>query len=140
MSALIAKAITIAIDAHKGQKDKGGNPYILHPLTVASKQETENGIVVALLHDVVEDSQYTLDDLRQAGFPPDVCNAVDMLTHKQGEDYFSYIQKIKTNDIARSVKVQDILHNSDTSRLSSVTEKDAARLEKYQKALSVLLG
>lgn len=140
MSNLIAKAMSIAIEAHNGQKDKGGSPYILHPLTVASKQETEACIIAAMLHDVVEDSKYTLEDLRLAGFPPDVCEAVDLLTHKPGEDYFSYINRIKTNEIAKRVKIQDLFHNSDTTRLPAVTEKDAARLEKYQKALSILLG
>lgn len=140
MSRLIAKAMEIALDAHKGQKDKGGFPYILHPLTVASKQETENCIIVALLHDVVEDSGYTLEDLRAAGFADEVCDAIDLLTHKQGEDYFSYIHKIKTNEIAKSVKVQDLRHNSDTSRLATVTEKDERRVEKYRKALDILMG
>ena len=136
----IAKAMEIALDAHKGQKDKGGSPYILHPLTVASKQETESCIIVALLHDVVEDSNYTLEDLRAAGFTDEVCDAIDLLTHKQGEDYFSYIHKIKTNKIAKSVKVQDLLHNSDTSRMATVTEKDTKRVEKYRKALDILMG
>ena len=139
MSKLIAKALEIALEAHKTQKDKGGTPYILHPLTVASKQETEIGIVVALLHDVVEDSAYTIEDLRAAGFPSEVCDAINLLTHKQGEDYFSYIHKIKTNEIAKSVKIQDLRHNSDTTRLSTVTVKDAKRVEKYQKALDILM-
>ena len=139
MSSLIAKAISIALEAHKGQKDKGGSPYILHPLAVASKQETEIGIVVALLHDVVEDSAYTIEDLRAAGFPSEACDAINLLTHKQGEDYFSYIHKIKTNEIAKSVKIQDLRHNSDTTRLSTVTVKDAKRVEKYQKALDILM-
>lgn len=140
MSTLIAKAIGIAVEAHKGQLDKGGSPYILHPITVASKQETEACIITALLHDVVEDSEYTLEDLRAAGFPPDVCDAVSLLTHKQGEDYFSYIYKIKANAIARSVKIQDLIHNSDASRLSSITENDVKRIEKYRKALCILTG
>lgn len=134
----IAAAISIAIEAHRGQKDKGGNPYILHPLTVASRQETEAGIIAALLHDVVEDSQYTLEDLRAAGFSSDVCEAVRLLTHKDGEDYHTYIQKISGNEIAKAVKIQDLLHNLDTSRLQTVTEKDLARVQKYQSALSLL--
>lgn len=138
MTAPIAAALGIAIEAHKGQTDKGGSPYILHPLAVASRQETEASIIVALLHDVVEDSEYTLEDLRGAGFSNEVCEAIDLLTHKDGEDYNTYIQKISRNELARVVKIQDLLHNLDTSRLKKVTEKDLARAEKYRTALSFL--
>ena len=140
MSAGIEKALMIAWDAHKGQKDKGGRPYICHPITVASNLEREDEIIAALLHDVVEDSGYTLQDLKAAGFPEEICQAVDQLTHKDGEDYFSYIRKIKANKIARSVKVQDLLHNSDASRLTIITEADEKRIAKYRKALEILMG
>ena len=138
MRADIVKAMEIAWSAHREQKDKGGNPYIQHPLTVASKQDTENGMIVALLHDVVEDSAYTIDDLKEIGFSAEVCEAVDLLTHKRGENYSEYIQKIKMNELARKVKIQDLTHNMDTTRLGTLTEKDRERMQKYKAAFAIL--
>ena len=138
MSDGITKALAIAVDAHKDQKDKAGAPYIWHPVTVALHQTTEAGVIVALLHDVVEDSHYTEDDLRKAGYSDDVLNAVHLLTHKKGVSYFDYVQAIKENETARSVKIQDLRHNSDLSRLKSITDKDIERAEKYKQALDIL--
>lgn len=138
MSDGITKALAIAMDAHKDQKDKAGAPYIWHPVTVALHQKTEAGVIAALLHDVVEDSHYTEDDLRKAGFSDDVLNAVHLLTHKKGVPYFDYVRAIKENEIARSVKIQDLRHNSDLSRLKSITDKDIERAEKYKQALDIL--
>lgn len=140
MNAGIEKALEIAISAHKGQKDKAGKPYIFHPVIVASRMETEEGIMAALLHDVVEDSDITIEDIRAAGFPDSVVEAVRALTHADGEDYFDYIRTVQGNDLAVRVKIQDLNHNSDLSRLEVITEKDRKRAEKYKVALCMLAG
>lgn len=139
MSAGIAKAMAIAMDAHDGQVDKAGKAYILHPLRVASRQATDDGIIVGLLHDVVEDSDYTLDDLRDAGFSDAVIEAVQLLTHERGVDYFDYVRALKGNDLARSVKIQDLLHNADLSRLRIVTNEDKKRAQRYINSLAILM-
>jgi len=110
------KALQIAIDAHKGQKDKCGADYVLHPKTVSSFCKTEKGKVAALLHDVVEDSDYTLLDLQNAGFDNDILKAVDCLTQRENEDYESNFKRIIKNDLAIEVKLCDLRHNSDVSR------------------------
>lgn len=135
---MINKALDIANKAHAGQLDKGGNPYIAHPLAVASAQTTQDGFIVALLHDVVEDSDYTFDDLRKAGFSDRVLDALQLLTHKADVPYFDYINAIKQNDLARSVKLADLAHNSDISRIKNPSQKDLQRLDKYKKAISLL--
>ncbi|MBE6542113.1 MAG: HD domain-containing protein [Ruminococcaceae bacterium] len=138
MSAGIREAIEIAAEAHRDQTDKGGKPYICHPLYVASQQSTEDGIIVALLHDTVEDSPVTLDDLRTAGFSDAVIEALRLLTHQNDVSYSDYITAIKGNELARQVKLADLRHNSDLSRLSKITEKDLARAEKYLRAIEFL--
>ena len=135
---MILAAMIIASRAHKGQVDKGGKPYITHPIAVAAQQKTEEGKIVALLHDVVEDSYYTFDDLKNAGFSSNVLEALQLLTHKEGVPYFEYIAAIKQNDLARSVKLADLAHNSDLSRIENPTEKDFQRLKKYATAISIL--
>lgn len=135
---VIERALSIALVAHKGQVDRGGAPYILHPMKVASEQKSEAAIVAALLHDVVEDSDWSLLDLEAEGFSEEVLDAVALLSHAPGEDYFDYVRKIGRNEIAKSVKKADLRHNSDLSRLSKVSEKDLARVEKYKKALEIL--
>ena len=130
MSNGITKALAIAMDAHKDQKDKAGAPYIWHPVTVALHQKTEAGVIAALLHDVVEDSHYTEDDLRKAGFSDDVLKAVHLLTHKKGVSYFDYVQAIKENEIARRVKIQDLHQKSDRSLLERITVKATERCVK----------
>jgi len=134
----IAKAMDIACKAHKEQKDKGGCPYICHPLTVASKQRTEEGIVLALLHDVVEDTSYTIEDMKKEGFSDKVTEALKLLTHDKNVPYMDYISAIKDNDLARNVKIADLEHNSDLSRLKEVTEEDEKRVQKYMAALNFL--
>lgn len=138
MVGLITKAIGIAMDAHKGQVDKAGQPYILHPLTVAMSQETEAGFITALLHDVVEDSDYTFADLETQGFSDEIIDALRLLTHDKSVEYGEYIAGISGNPLAVSVKIADLKHNSDLSRLPAVTDKDIERCEKYKKALRYL--
>ena len=131
-------ALSIATEAHRGQFDKAGVDYIKHPLYVASQVATEEEKAVALLHDVIEDSHYTAEELLQAGLPETVVTAVQILSKKKGQDYQTYLENVKSNSLARVVKLADLKHNSDLSRLSSVTDKDLERFEKYKKAIDYL--
>ncbi len=135
---LYQQALEIAEDAHKGQVDKAGVDYIQHPLFVASLVEGELAKTVALLHDVVEDSDWTLEDLRKEGLPEEVVQAVGILTKKRNENYEEYILRVKQNPLARQVKLADLKHNSDLSRLANVTDRDRKRVAKYQKAIAFL--
>ena len=135
---LYQQALAIAKDAHKGQVDKAGVNYIQHPLFVASLVEGELAKTVALLHDVVEDSDWTLEDLHKEGLPEEVVQAVGILTKKRNENYEEYILRVKQNPLARQVKLADLKHNSDLSRLANVTDRDRKRVEKYQKAILFL--
>ena len=135
---LYQQALAIAKDAHKGQVDKAGVDYIQHPLFVASLVEGELAKTVALLHDVVEDSDWTLEDLRKEGLPEEVVQVVGILTKKRNENYEEYILRVKQNPLARQVKLADLKHNSDLSRLANVTDRDRKRVAKYQKAISYL--
>lgn len=132
------KAIRLAYRAHQGQTDKCGLPYVFHPYHLAEQMDTEETIAAALLHDVVEDTPYTLEDLKAEGFPPSVLEAVALLTHEEGVPYMDYVAKIKSNPIARAVKLADLAHNSDLTRLNEVREKDLRRVEKYKKAVELL--
>ncbi len=131
-------ALKIATEAHKGQVDKAGVPYINHPLTVASLVDTEEEKIVALLHDTIEDTNITEQDLLNYGFSNKIVEAVKLLTHNKNVPYMDYVAKIKDNELARKVKIADLTHNSDLSRLKEITEKDKKRYEKYQKALLYL--
>ena len=131
-------ALSIAKKAHKGQYDKAGVDYIEHPLFVASLVDTQEEKAVALLHDVLEDSPYTAEELILAGLPETVVTAVQVLTKKKGQDYQQYLELVKSNPIARCVKLADLKHNSDLSRLATITEKDLERFEKYKKAIDYL--
>lgn len=135
---LYQQALAIAKDAHKGQVDKAGVDYIQHPLFVASLVEGELAKTVALLHDVVEDSDWTLEDLRKEGLPEEVVQAVGILTKKRNENYEEYILRVKQNPLARQVKLADLHHNSDLLRLANVTDRDRKRVAKYQQAISFL--
>ena len=137
---LLWKAMQIACRAHEGQKDKGGNPYFLHPVFVSEHLETIAEKIVGLLHDVVEDTDITIEDLRKEGFPEHVLEAVDIITKKDGVSYEEYIEGVMNNPIARAVKIQDVRHNSDISRIPHPTEHDLKRLEKYRKTLKKLEG
>lgn len=125
-------AYRLASKAHKGQKDKGGEDYFKHPLTVSNKLSGDKEKVVALLHDVVEDTNVTVNDLKEAGFSDEVVSAVSTITKKAGEDYEKYLNRVKQNPIALRVKIADMEHNSDISRIPNPTEKDLKRLEKYK--------
>ncbi len=131
-------ALKIATDAHKGQVDKAGVEYINHPLKVASLVYNENEKIVALLHDTIEDTYITEQHLIDYGFSNEIIEAVKVLTHSKDVPYMDYIQKIKGNKLARKVKIADLTHNSDLTRLKNITEKDRKRCEKYKKALMYL--
>jgi len=135
---LYDKALVIAEKAHKGQVDKAGKDYIEHPLFVASLVNSEEEKATALLHDVIEDSSYTFDDLLNAGIPTDVVEAVSLLTKPRDVSYQVYLDGIKKNHIARIVKLADLTHNSDLSRLPDISEKDIERQEKYKRAIEYL--
>ena len=135
---MVDLALSIARKAHEGQLDKAGVDYIEHPIYVASQVDTEEEKAVALLHDVIEDSPFTAEELLQAGLPETVVTAVQVLTKKKEQDYQTYLETVKKNPLARVVKLADLKHNSDLSRLSSITEKDRERLKKYKKAIDFL--
>ena len=131
-------ALGICVEAHAGQVDKSGMPYVLHPFYVANCVEDELATCVALLHDVVEDTSLTLDDLAQRGMPAQVVEAVELLTHKRGVPYREYVAAIKNNALARVVKLADLSHNMDLGRLDAVTPADEERAEKYRAAWEFL--
>ena len=135
---MVDLALSIARKAHEGQLDKAGVDYIEHPIYVASQVDTEEEKAVALLHDVIEDSPVSAEGLLQAGLPETVVTAVQVLTKKKEQDYQKYLETVKKNPLARVVKLADLKHNSDLSRLSSITEKDRERLKKYKKAIDFL--
>lgn len=137
---LTNKAIRLAYEAHAGQTDRSGLPYICHPLHVAESMEDEVTTVVALLHDVVEDTVWTIEELRGEGFPEEALEALALLTHDEDVPYMDYVRKIGENPIAKAVKLSDLAHNSDLSRLPCVTSKDLARAEKYRQAAAILKG
>lgn len=140
---LTNKAMRIAYNAHHGQVDQGGQPYIFHPIHLAEQMDNEISICVALLHDVVEDSNVTIADLQEE-FPSVITDAVQLLTHKVGTDYFHYVRAIRDNPIAKEVKLADLAHNSDETRLkgcAGITPEKLARWQKkYTKAMAILLG
>lgn len=131
-------ALKVCFQAHKDQLDKSGLPYVFHPFHLAEQMPTEETAVVALLHDVVEDTEYTLQDLTEMGFGKAVTDAVALLTHADGVDYMAYVRKIKENPIAKAVKLADLKHNSDLTRLDAVDEKALRRREKYLQAIALL--
>ena len=137
---LYKKAVIIAQEAHKGQFDKGGNPYIEHPLYVASQVDTMELKIVAVLHDTLEDSDMTANDLKKEGFPERIVDAIVMLTHEDGDEeaYLDYIRRVATNMMATAVKKADLMHNMDMSRIQKPTEKDLKRRAKYEKAFCLL--
>ena len=129
----LEKAIALAAQAHLGQKDKAGEPYILHPVRVMLRMATETEMMAAVLHDVVEDTSWTLDALQGEGFPEDVLNAVACLTHRNRETYEQYIKRLKSNPVARRVKLSDLEDNMNIRRISTLTGKDIERLKQYHR-------
>ena len=132
------KALKLCFEAHKEQTDKSGLPYVFHPFHLAEQMPDENTTVTALLHDVVEDTQYTLDDLRELGFPDAVLDAVALMTHDESVPYLAYVANMKSNPIARTVKLADLRHNSDLSRLDEADAAALKRVEKYRRAMALL--
>lgn len=138
---LTNKAMRIAYEAHMGQYDRNGVPYIFHPYHIAEQMKDELTVCIALLHDVAEDTDVTIEQLEKE-FPPEITDALRLLTHAEGTDYFDYVRAIKQNPLAKAVKLEDIRHNSDQSR---ITDPDAVSLEKkaywkqkYERARRIL--
>jgi (p)ppGpp synthase/HD superfamily hydrolase len=134
----LEKAIEIAARAHTGQVQKNGLPYILHPLRIMFQVDLLEDKMVAVLHDVVEDTDVTLDDLRQAGFSEEVVEGVRLMTRVDGQDYGEYIEAIKANPIARNVKLADMRNNIDLLRIPELNNNDLKRSRKYHKYIRFL--
>jgi (p)ppGpp synthase/HD superfamily hydrolase len=137
-TSLTKKALKLCFEAHKDQVDKSGMPYVFHPFHLAEQMTDEATTVVALLHDVVEDSDITFEDLEKQGFGVEIIIALKLLTHSKNIPYMDYVAEIKKNEIATKVKLADLKHNSDLTRLSVVDEKALKRKEKYEKAIKFL--
>ena len=140
---LTNKALRLAYAAHHGQTDKSGQPYIFHPYHLAEQMTDEVSTCVTLLHDVVEDTSLTLADLEKV-FPKPVTEAVRLLTHEPGTDYFDYVRAIRQNPVAMKVKLADLAHNSDETRFAGQDDISAAELDrrraKYSRARAILEG
>ena len=130
---LLERAIEIAVSAHKGQVDKAGKPYILHPLRLMFKMQTENEMIAAVLHDIVEDTDWTIEKLEAEGFNEEVITDINLLTHDKKVPYKKYIEAIKTNKMALRVKLADLEDNMDIKRIAHPKFKDYARLAEYLK-------
>jgi (p)ppGpp synthase/HD superfamily hydrolase len=137
---LLEKAIGIAVQAHHGQKRRNGAPYILHPLRVMGRLQTVREQIVGVLHDVVEDTDWTFDDLRREGFPEELLEALARVTKREGEDYEAFVRRSASNPLARKVKLADLEDNMDLRELTQVTEEDKARMQKYVRAWNFLKG
>lgn len=140
MTQTLERAIAIAATAHAGQVDKGGAPYILHPLKVMLRMSTLEQRIVAVLHDVVEDCDISLDDLRKEGFSEEVLSAIESVTKVPGESYEDFVDRAAQNPIGRVVKLADLEENSDLSRIASPSWEDLERVEKYRRAIGRLRG
>ena len=138
MTQTLERAIAIAATAHAGQADKGGAPYILHPLKVMLRMSTLEERIVAVLHDVVEDCGVSLDDLRKEGFSEEVLTAIESVTKAPGESYEDFVERAAQNPIGRVVKLADLEENSDLSRIASPSWDDLERVEKYRRAIARL--
>ena len=131
-------ALKLCFEAHKEQVDKSGMPYVFHPFHLAEQMNTEETTIVALLHDLVEDTDYTIEDLVDMGFDKSITDAIALMTHADNVAYMDYVRAIKDNPIAKTVKLADLKHNSDLTRLETVDEKALSRREKYLKAIAIL--
>lgn len=132
------RAILIAAQAHHGQKDRYGQPYILHPLRMMMKMESEIAKIVAVLHDVVEKSEWTLEDLKREGFSEQTVDAVDRLTKRNGEPYAMHLERARTSQLARKVKIADLEDNLDPERGINPSRENEKRLVRLKKAWSEL--
>lgn len=137
---LTKKALKISFNAHKNQVDKTGVPYIFHPFHLAEQMDDEASVCVALLHDVIEDTEYTFNDLEKEGFTKEIIDAIKLLTHDSNVPYLDYVNMIKENSIARKVKLADLKHNSDLSRLELSVDKIPPKLDLYLEAIKILEG
>ncbi len=135
---LTKKALKLCFEAHKEQVDKSEMPYVFHPFHLAEQMTDETTTVVALLHDIVEDTDMTFEDLEKQGFSDEIISALRLLTHDKNTPYMEYVGEIKKNKIATAVKLADLRHNSDLTRLSVIDEKALKRKEKYEKAIKFL--
>lgn len=132
------KALKLCFEAHLDQTDKSGMPYVFHPFHLAEQMDTEEETTVALLHDVVEDTDYTLEDLTAMGFPNRVIEALALMTHDPKVPYMEYVKVISGNPLATKVKLADLRHNSDTTRLDHIDENALSRVKKYSEAIELL--
>lgn len=135
---LTKKALKLCFEAHRDQVDKTGLPYVFHPFHLAEQMTDELTTVCALLHDVVEDTNYGFDDLRAMGFPQEVIDALMLLTHDPAVPYMDYVLQAASNPIAKQVKIADLRHNSDLTRMDIIDEAALKRAEKYKAALQLL--
>ncbi|MBO5313021.1 MAG: bifunctional (p)ppGpp synthetase/guanosine-3',5'-bis(diphosphate) 3'-pyrophosphohydrolase [Clostridia bacterium] len=135
---LTKKALKLCFDAHREQTDKTGMPYVFHPFHLAEQMKDELSTVCALLHDVIEDTEYTFDDLREMGFPESVIEVLTLLTHQEDVPYMDYVRGTCASPVAREIKLADLEHNSDLTRFDSLTEYDLKRNEKYREAIKLL--
>ena len=136
----LERAIEIAVQAHKGQIDKGGSAYVLHPIRVMMACSNEISKIVGILHDVVEDSDWTFAMLEKEGFSANMLAALDSVTERNGESYDDFVARAAANPISKEVKIADIKDNMDLTRISSPTQKDYDRIAKYKKSLAFLEG
>ena len=135
----LERAIEIAVAAHKGAVDKGGQPYILHPLAVMMDLKTDKEKIVGVLHDVVEDTDWTFEALKEEGFSEEVIEALRSVTKSDSDSsYIDFIERAKANFIGRNVKIADLKHNMDLSRIHSISNLDLERFERYKKSLEIL--
>ena len=137
---LTKKALKLCFEAHKDQVDKTDMPYVFHPFHLAECMDDEISTVCALLHDVIEDTDYTFDDLRGMGFPEEVIEALTLLTHDPAVPYMDYVKIIATNPTAKKVKIADLKHNSDLTRMNEIDEYAIRRTKKYKDGLAFLQG
>lgn len=136
---LLIRATEIAQEAHCGQLDKNGMPYILHPIRVMNAGKSWEEKMVGILHDVVEDSEYTIQDLASENFPEPILQAVDAMTKKESQSYQEYLDCLKKNTLAVRVKLNDLTDNMDIRRLNDIGDEDVPRLRKYLKAYNELI-
>jgi hypothetical protein len=137
----LENAIRVAVLAHTGQTDNGGAPYITHPLRLMAAVESEHAKIVAVLHDVVEDTSVTIEDLRQQGFDEEILSGVECVTHRRGEPYADYVVRCKNQPLARLVKLADLVDNSRLDRCIfrvNRVERDLARLHRYVRSYKFL--
>ena len=134
----LENAIKLAASVHAGQKDKAGQPYILHPLRVMLQMDSELERITAVLHDVIEDSDMGFDDLRREGFSKPVIEAVESVTKRPQEDYEDFVKRAGRHPVGKKVKLADLKDNLDFTRLKKITDKDVARAEKYLQAVEIL--